>query len=74
MVRCMILIHPVSVASATAAPCSRARWTSVASIAPLSMAASTAPMRSAITGDIYGHTSDATTRAAIDGLTSALGL
>ncbi len=27
-----------------------------------------------ITGDIYGHTSDATTRAAIDGLTSALGL
>ena len=27
-----------------------------------------------ITGDIYGHTSDATTRPAIDGLTSALGL
>jgi integrase len=27
-----------------------------------------------ITGDIYGHTSDATTRAAIDGLSSALGL
>jgi site-specific recombinase XerD len=27
-----------------------------------------------ITGDIYGHTSDATTRAAIDGLTSILGL
>jgi integrase len=27
-----------------------------------------------ITGDIYGHTLDATTRAAIDGLTSALGL
>ena len=27
-----------------------------------------------ITGDIYGHTSDATTRAAIDGLTSSLGL
>jgi integrase len=27
-----------------------------------------------ITGDIYGHTSDATTRAAIDGLTRALGL
>jgi hypothetical protein len=28
----------------------------------------------AIRGDIYGHTSDATTRAAIDGLTNALGL
>ena len=28
----------------------------------------------AITGDIYGHTSEATTRAAIDGLTNALGL
>jgi hypothetical protein len=28
----------------------------------------------AITGDIYGHTSDATTRAAIDGLSDALGL
>ena len=28
----------------------------------------------AITGDIYGHTSEATTRAAVDGLTSALGL
>ena len=28
----------------------------------------------AITGDIYGHTPDATTRAAIDGLTNALGL
>jgi integrase len=28
----------------------------------------------AITGDIYGHTSDATTRAAVDGLTAALGL
>src|SRR5215208_1487556 len=28
----------------------------------------------AITGDIYGHTSDATTRPAIDGLTNALGL
>lgn len=27
-----------------------------------------------ITGDIYGHTSDATTRAAIDGLTNELGL
>jgi integrase len=27
-----------------------------------------------ITGDIYGHTSDATTRAAIDGLSGALGL
>jgi hypothetical protein len=27
-----------------------------------------------ITGDIYGHTSDATTRAAIDGLTSILPL
>ena len=27
-----------------------------------------------ITGDIYGHTLDATTRAAVDGLTSALGL
>jgi integrase len=27
-----------------------------------------------ITGDIYGHTSDATTRAAIDGLSEALGL
>jgi integrase len=27
-----------------------------------------------ITADIYGHTSDATTRAAIDGLTSILGL
>jgi integrase len=27
-----------------------------------------------ITGDIYGHTSDATTRAAIDGLTDAIGL
>jgi hypothetical protein len=25
-------------------------------------------------GDIYGHTSDATSRAAIDGLTNALGL
>jgi integrase len=25
-----------------------------------------------VTGDVYGHTSDATTRAAIDGLTSAL--
>jgi hypothetical protein len=25
-------------------------------------------------GDIYGHTSDATTRAAIDGLSDALGL
>lgn len=29
---------------------------------------------SCITGDTYGHTSDATTRTAIDGLTSALGL
>lgn len=29
---------------------------------------------SSITGDIYGHTSDATTRAAIDGLSGALGL
>ena len=28
----------------------------------------------AITGDIYGHSSDATARAAIDGLSSALGL
>ncbi len=28
----------------------------------------------AITGGIYGHTSDATTRAAVDGLTTALGL
>ena len=28
----------------------------------------------AITGDIYGHASDATTRAAIDGLSGALGL
>lgn len=28
----------------------------------------------AVTGDIYGHTSDATTRPAIDGLTSILGL
>ena len=28
----------------------------------------------AITGDIYGHTSDPTTRAAIDGLSGALGL
>jgi hypothetical protein len=28
----------------------------------------------AITGDIYGHTSYATTRAAIDGLSDALGL
>ena len=28
----------------------------------------------AITGDIYGRTPDATTRAAIDGLTNALGL
>jgi hypothetical protein len=28
----------------------------------------------AITGDIYGHTFDATTRAAIDGLSDALGL
>lgn len=27
-----------------------------------------------ITGDVYGHTTDATTRAAIDGLTRALGL
>ena len=27
-----------------------------------------------ITGDIYGHTSDATTRAAIDGLSTALGI
>jgi integrase len=27
-----------------------------------------------ITGDIYGHTSDATTRAAIDRLTAALGI
>jgi hypothetical protein len=27
-----------------------------------------------ITGDIYGHTSDATTRVAVDGLTSILGL
>jgi integrase len=27
-----------------------------------------------ITGDIYGHMSDATARAAIDGLTSILGL
>jgi integrase len=27
-----------------------------------------------VTGDIYGHTSDATTRAAIDGLSGALGL
>ncbi|WP_369829678.1 hypothetical protein [Mycobacterium sp. E2479] len=27
-----------------------------------------------ITGDIYGHTSDASSRAAIDGLTSALGI
>jgi integrase len=27
-----------------------------------------------ITGDIYGHASDATTRAAVDGLSSALGL
>ena len=27
-----------------------------------------------ITGDIYGHTGDATTRAAIDGLSGALGL
>ena len=34
-----------------------------------------AVMRSiAIAGDIYGHTSDATTRAASDGLTDALGL
>jgi hypothetical protein len=40
--------HPVSVASATAAPCNRARWTSVALIAPHSMAASTAP-------DAVGH-------------------
>jgi len=28
----------------------------------------------AITGDIYGRTPDATTRAAIDGLTNVLGL
>jgi integrase len=28
----------------------------------------------AITGDIYGHTSDVTTRAAIDRLSDALGL
>ena len=28
----------------------------------------------AITGDIYGHTSDATTRAAVEGLADALGL
>ena len=28
----------------------------------------------AVTGDIYGHTSDETTKAAIDGLTNALGL
>ena len=28
----------------------------------------------AFAGDIYGHTSDATTRAAVDGLTDALGL
>lgn len=28
----------------------------------------------AITGDIYGHASDATTRAAIDGLSGTLGL
>jgi integrase len=28
----------------------------------------------AITGDIHGQTSDATTRAAIDGLSDALGL
>jgi hypothetical protein len=27
-----------------------------------------------VTGDIYGHTTDATTRAAIDGLSGALGL
>lgn len=27
-----------------------------------------------LAGDIYGHTSDATTRAAIDGLSGALGL
>jgi integrase len=27
-----------------------------------------------ITGDIYGHTSDNTARAAVDGLTTALGL
>ncbi|MGA7055281.1 MAG: hypothetical protein WBZ37_29260 [Mycobacterium sp.] len=27
-----------------------------------------------ITGDIYGHTADATTRATIDGLSEALGL
>jgi site-specific recombinase XerD len=29
---------------------------------------------SSVTGDIYGHTSDATSRAAIDGLSGALGL
>jgi integrase len=28
----------------------------------------------AVTGDIYGHTSDATTRAAVHGLTDALGI
>ena len=27
-----------------------------------------------VTGDIYGHTSDDTARAAVDGLTSVLGL
>lgn len=27
-----------------------------------------------VTGDVYGHTSDETTKAAIDGLTSQLGL
>jgi hypothetical protein len=48
MVRCMILIHRVSVASATAAPCNRAFWTPAASSAPLSMADNTAAIRSAI--------------------------
>jgi integrase len=28
----------------------------------------------AITGDIYGHASDAATRSAVDGLSTALGL
>jgi integrase len=28
----------------------------------------------AITGDIYGHASDAATRSAVDGLSEALGL
>jgi hypothetical protein len=31
-------------------------------------------IRFAITGDVYGHTSDDTARAAVDGLTSRLGL